>query len=150
MRRYIRGLMVGLCIFMSLAEAACTPASRTSPPSPTTDLTAAGAVPSMPPTQVPIPETTVPPTPTFTDETTLVFTLSVGPDGVQYAFDGSDHLWYEVSVGIAVLLMWRPRRPLKSLGGIFDIPSKNGRVWVVEPACGPVHSFGELIKGKKR
>lgn len=65
-RRYVQGLIAGLCIFLALAQAACTPASPTSLPSPATQSTAAGAVLSSPPSQTIPPEATVPPAPTGT------------------------------------------------------------------------------------
>jgi hypothetical protein len=56
-------------------------------------------------------------------------------------FDRSPHLWYDVSVEIAVLPEWRPERSSRSLGGNLQSPTKIGELRLVSRPAGRLVSW---------
>jgi len=110
-RRYVHGLVVGLCVFLALAQGACTPASSPSPLSPATQSVAPDAVSSIPPTQAHTPTAadTAAPTGTLASPTAtstpvgaaVVKPLAVAPAKLGLGFDSwsPDGQWIAYWVG---------------------------------------------------
>jgi hypothetical protein len=67
-------------------------------------------------------------------------------------FDRSPHLWYDVSVEIAVLPEWRPERSSRSLGGNLQSPTKIGELRLVSRPAGRLVSWivlAEILIGSR-